>query len=433
MTLRLRDSLTRELKDVVPGSDGVIGIYTCGSTVYGRIHVGNARPFVVFQLMRRYLEWTGRPARFVENITDVDDKIINTARERGISSTELAAEMTDWFFKDTDRLGIGRPDEEPRATQTIAEIIALIQELIAAGHAYESGGDVYFEVGAYPPYGQLSGQRPDELESSGRIEPGEHKRSQVDFALWKAQKPDEDAAWDSPWGRGRPGWHIECSAMAEKFLGREFAIHGGGRDLIFPHHENELAQSESAGRPFAQVWAHNGLLQLSGEKMSKSRGNIERLHDALDRMPVETFIMFLLRGHYASPIDYTDDALEQAAGACATLREKLRAGAGSDPQLITRVQEALDDDFNTPRALALLFEAPASAHDSIVEVLEVLGLGGLAREREAPAEVVELAEQRVAARAARDYAESDRLRDLIAAAGWDVRDTADGYHLYGRD
>ena len=288
-------------------------------------------------------------------------------------------------------------------------------------------------MGAYPPYGQLSGQRPDELESSGRIEPGEHKRHQVDFALWKAQKPDEDTAWESPWGKGRPGWHIECSAMAEKFLGREFAVHGGGRDLIFPHHENELAQSDSAGRPFAQVWAHNGMLQLCGEKMSKSRGNIERLHDALDRMPVETFIMFLLRGHYAGPIDYTDDALAQAGAACATLREKLRSGSGSDPDLIRRVREVLDDDFNTPRALALLFEAPPSARDSIVEVLEVLGLGGLAREPEAPAEVVALAEARQAARAAGDYAGSDRLRDQIGAAGWDVRDGASGYELYHRD
>ncbi len=431
--MRLRDSLTGELKQVVAGSDGVIGIYTCGATVYGRIHVGNARQYVVFQLMRRYLDWVGQPALLVENITDVDDKIIIAARERGISSAQLAQEMTGWFFADTDRLGIGRPDEEPRATETIAEIIALIEELIERGQAYEAGGDVYFAVRSFEPYGALSGQRPDELESSGRIEPGEHKRDPLDFALWKAQKLDEDVAWESPWGSGRPGWHIECSAMAEKFLGREFAVHGGGRDLIFPHHENELAQSCAAGRPFAQVWAHNGMLQLSGEKMSKSRGNIERLHDALDRMPVETFIMFLLRGHYSGPIDYTEDALAQAGAACATLREKLRSGSGSDPDLIRRVREVLDDDFNTPRALALLFEAPPSARDSIVEVLEVLGLGGLAREPEAPAEVVALAEARQAARTAGDYAESDRLRDQIGAAGWDVRDGASGYELYHRD
>jgi cysteinyl-tRNA synthetase len=305
--------------------------------------------------------------------------------------------------------------------------------LIALGQAYEADGDVYFAVREWDRYGVLSGQKPDELESSGRIEPGEHKRDPLDFALWKAQKPDEDIAWDSPWGMGRPGWHIECSAMAEKFLGREFAVHGGGRDLIFPHHENELAQSCAAGRPFAQVWAHNGMLQLSGEKMSKSRGNIERLHDALDRLPVETFLMYLLRGHYAGPIDYTEDALAQAGAACATLREKLRAGSGADPALIAKVREVLEGDFNTPKALALLFEAPPSAHDSIVEVLELFGLGGLAREQTAPAELVALAERRREARAAGDYAESDRLRDAIAAAGWEVRDSASGYELFHRD
>ena len=431
--MRLRDSLTGELKPVVPGADGVIGIYACGSTVYGRIHVGNARAFVVYQLMRRYLEWTGQPVVFVENITDVDDKVIVAARALGISSAELAQQMTDYMIEDTNRLGLGRPDLEPRATETIPEIVALIEELIAAGEAYEAGGDVYFAVRSFAPYGALSGQRPDELESSGRIEPGEHKRDPLDFAMWKAQKPDEDIAWDSPWGPGRPGWHIECSAMAEKYLGREFAVHGGGRDLIFPHHENELAQSSAAGRPFAQVWAHNGLLQLAGEKMSKSRGNIERLHDALDRMPAETFLMFLLRGHYAGPIDYTEDALKQAAAACATLREKLRSGTGSDPELIRKVREVLDDDFNTPRALALLFEAPPSARDSIVEVLQVFGLGGLAEDEEAPAEVVALAERRRAARAAGDYAESDALRDQIAGAGWVVRDTASGFELYPSD
>ena len=269
--MHLRDSLTGELRPVLPGSDGTIGIYACGSTVYGRIHVGNARAYAVYLLMRRYLEWTGRPARLVENITDVDDKIILTARERGIGSDELSREMIGFYTADTDRLGLGRPDEEPQASQTIPEIVALIGELIERGHAYAAGGDVYFAVREWPDYGELSNQRPDDLESSGRIEPGDHKRDQLDFALWKGQKPDEDIAWESPWGMGRPGWHIECSAMAEKLLGRDFAIHGGGRDLIFPHHENELAQSHAAGRPFAQVWAHNGLLRLSGEKMSKSR------------------------------------------------------------------------------------------------------------------------------------------------------------------
>ncbi len=282
-----------------------------------------------------------------------------------------------------------------------------------------------------PAYGALSGQRPDELESSGRIEPGEHKRDPLDFALWKAQKPDEDIAWDSPWGMGRPGWHIECSAMAEKFLGREFAVHGGGRDLIFPHHENELAQSCAAGRPFAQVWAHNGLLRLAGEKMSKSRGNIERLHDALDRLPVETFLMFLLRGHYAGPIDYTEDALAQAGAACATLREKLRSGdgqrSGADRARCARCSRTISTPRGRWRSCSRRRRARTTRSS---RCSQVFGLGGLADDQEAPAELVALAERRRAARAAGDYAESDALRDQIAAAGWVVRDTASGYELY---
>ena len=271
--------------------------------------------------------------------------------------------MSEAYIADTDLLGLGRPDREPRATETMAEIIALIEELIADGHAYEAGGDVYFAVRSFDRYGMLSNQRIDQLlEGAGSAEPGEHKRDPLDFALWKGNKPGEDTWWDSPWGRGRPGWHIECSAMAERWLGREFALHGGGRDLIFPHHENEIAQSEAGGRPFAQVWAHNGMLRLSGEKMSKSVGNIEPLHEAFEKWGAETLIMFLLRGHYASPIDYDDEALEQARRAAETLRNRLRDGGDAqDEALRLAVCEALDEDFNTPRALALLFDAPPAS------------------------------------------------------------------------
>ena len=310
--MRLRDTLTGELRELEPAADGTIGVYVCGPTVYGRIHVGNARPVVVFLQMKRYLEWRGQPVRLVENITDINDKIYDAARARGVRSDDLAAEMARAFIDDTDRLGLGRPDEEPLATETIPEIVALIEELVASGHAYEAGGDVYFAVRSFDRYGELSGQRVDEVESGGRVEPGEHKRDPVDFALWKATKDDEDTWWPSPWGDGRPAWHIECSAMAEKLLGREFAVHGGGRDLIFPHHENEIAQSCSIGRGFARVWAHNGMLRLAGEKMSKSEGNIDQLSDALDRWGPETLIMFMLQAHYASPVDYTDEALERA-------------------------------------------------------------------------------------------------------------------------
>jgi cysteinyl-tRNA synthetase len=430
--VRLRDSRSGELRELVPGPDGRIGLYVCGPTVYGRIHVGNARPFVVFGLMKRYLEWRGQPVNLVENVTDVNDKIYVAAAGLGVPSDELASEMTVAYVADTDRLAIGRPDHEPLASETMAEIIALIEELIADGHAYEADGDVYFSVRSFPGYGELSGQRVDELQAGERVEPGEHKRDPVDFALWKATKADEDTAWPSPWGDGRPGWHIECSAMAEKLLGREFAVHGGGRDLIFPHHENEIAQSCAAGRPFARVWAHNGMLRLSGEKMSKSQGNIDRLSDALDRWGAETFLMFLLQAHYASPVDYDDAALERARAACRTLRNRLRAGAGEDAGLREAVYRALDEDFNTPEALALLFRAPADARGTVAEVLDVLGLGALAREEPPPADVVALAEERRRARERRDFAESDRLRDEIAARGWEVRDGGEGFELYVR-
>jgi len=431
--MRLRDTLTGELRELEPGPDGTIGIYVCGPTVYDRIHVGNGRPVVVFLQMKRYLEWRGQTVRLVENITDINDKIYTAAQGRGVRSDELAAEMTRAFLADTDRLGLGRPDEEPLASETVPEIVAMIEELVASGHAYEAGGDVYFAVRSFDRYGELSGQRPDDVESGARVEPGEHKRDPVDFALWKATKDDEDTWWPSPWGDGRPAWHIECSAMAEKLLGREFEVHGGGRDLIFPHHENEIAQSCSIGRGFARVWAHNGMLELRGEKMSKSEGNIQGLAEALDEWGPETLIMLFLQAHYASPMEYSDATLEQARAACETLRNRLRSGSGEDAGVRDAVCEALDDDFNTPRALAVLFRAPPEARDTVAEVLDVLGLGGLAEMEEAPGEVELLAEARRAARERRDFAESDRLRDEIAALGWDVRDTAGGYELVRRD
>jgi cysteinyl-tRNA synthetase len=429
--MRLRDSLTGEPRELEPGPDGSIGMYFCGPTVYNRIHIGNARPYVVSMLMKRYLEWRNQRVTLVENITDINDKIYVAAAAAGVPSDGFAREMADAYIADTDRLGLGRPDREPRATETVGEIIGLIEELIAGGHAYDADGDVYFAVGTFDRYGQLSNQRTDQLRDGGDTEGGEHKRDPLDFALWKATKPDEDTAWDSPWGRGRPGWHIECSAMAERWLGREFAVHGGGRDLIFPHHENEIAQSQAAGRRFAHVWAHNGMLRLGGEKMSKSVGNIEPLHAALDRWGAETLIMFFLRGHYTAPIDYTDEVLEQARAAAGTLRNRLRDGTGgTDDALREAVAGALDDDFNTPRALALLFDAPPEASGTVAEVLGVLGLGSLAEEPDAPAELVAKARERDEARAGRDFARADALRDEIEAAGWEVRDTPDGTALY---
>jgi cysteinyl-tRNA synthetase len=434
--MRIRDSLTGELRELEPGADGVIGIYACGPTVYDRIHVGNARPYIVFGLMRDYLRWRGQPVRLVANITDINDKIYDAALARGVPSDALAREMTAHYIADTDRLGLPRPDAEPLASETVPEIVALIGELVATGHAYEAGGDVYFSVRSFPDYGALSGQRPDDVEAGARVGLGTHKRDPIDFTLWKANKPDEDTAWESPWGRGRPGWHIECSAMAEQFLGRGFALHGGGRDLIFPHHENEVAQSSAAGRPFARVWAHNGMLRLSGAKMSKSEGNIEPLHLALDRWGAETFLMYMLRAHYASPMDYADEVLEQAQAACETLRNRLRGAPAGEPDagspVLAAVREALDDDFSTPQALAVLFDSPAEEAPAVREVLRLLGLGGLAHDPEPPAAVVELAGRRLRARADRDFAAADELRDAIHAAGWEVRDSPDGFDLVPR-
>jgi len=429
--MRLYNTASRKL-DELPAPPGPIRMYFCGPTVYQRIHVGNARPFVVSMWLKRWLEQSGYDVTLVENITDINDKIYRAAPG---NSAQLAADASRWYIEHKKKNGLGRPDHEPKATETIPEIVALIEELIERGLAYPAGGDVYYRVERYPDYGVLSGRldedsvrNPSEEEEQTAL-----KESPRDFALWKGHKEDEDTWWPSPWGDGRPAWHIECSAMAEKLLGREFAVHGGGRDLIFPHHENEIAQSCSVGRPFAQIWAHNGLLRLAGEKMSKSEGNIDQVSDALDRWGAETLIMFMLQAHYASPVDYDDAALERARAACETLRNRLRWGSGEDVAVREAVCEALDDDFATPRALAVLFRAPPEARDTVAEVLGVLGLGSLAVSEQAPAEVEELAAARDAARAERDFAESDRLREAIAELGWEVRDTAEGHDLVRRD
>jgi len=422
--MRLYNSLTRQVEDLPP-PPGPIRIYTCGSTVYQRVHVGNSRPFVLALWLKRWLAATGYDATLVENITDVDDHVYEEANAQGIGSRDLAERATGWFFEDTGDLGLGRPDVEPRASETIPEIIALVQELIASGHAYAAGGDVYFQVASFPEYGRLSGAQLDEMIAQ---EPSELKRDQRDFALWKAQKPHEDAAWESPWGMGRPGWHIECSAMAEKHLGPVFEIHGGGNDLRFPHHENELAQSRSAGRGFAQIWMHNGMLELDEAKMSKSLGNIVTLRNVLDTWGRETLLLYLMSGHYRQPIAFHDDALEAARGRADRFREVFRnpsepAAAGE----WERLAATLDDDFNTPEALAVMHSW--RDHDLLRRALEVFGLASLAETASAPPAVVELADRRQQARADRDFEQADRLREEIEAAGWEARDVADGYRL----
>jgi cysteinyl-tRNA synthetase len=418
--VRLYDTLTRKLIEL-PQPPEPIGMYVCGPTVYQRAHIGNARPFVVSMWLARWLRERGHEVKLVHNITDVNDKIYEAAPGR---SAERAREATAWYLEDTAGFGLGLPDAQPLATETIPEIVGLIEELVAAGHAYPVDGDVYFRVASFPSYGALSGQRPDQVEEQ---EPNPLKEDPRDFSLWKANKPEEDTWWDSPWGRGRPGWHIECSAMAEKELGPEFWIHGGGLDLVFPHHENERAQSLALDRPFARVWMHNGMLRFTGEKMSKSLGNVETIRDVLDRWGAETALLFFMTAHWRKPIDFSEETMAAAHAQAETLANFLREAPARDgePER-ARLQAVLEDDFNTPDALALFHEWRARGDAvSLRWGLELFGLAGLGAVVEAPAEVVAVAEARAAARERKDWAEADRLRDAIDAAGWEVRDVAE--------
>jgi cysteinyl-tRNA synthetase len=400
-------------------------MYFCGSTVYARIHVGNSRPFVLGMWLRSWLRHSGYDVTLVHNVTDVDDKIYVEAEKLGVPSRELSERVTGWFFEDTEALGLGRPDFEPRASETMAEIIEFVQQLIDAELAYEADGDVYFRVARFPEYGALSGAKRDEMVAQ---EPSRLKEDQRDFALWKSQKPNEDAAWDSPWGPGRPGWHIECSAMAEKYLGPEFEIHGGGIDLRFPHHENELAQSRSLGHPFAHIWMHNGMLELSAEKMSKSLGNVITLREALDAWGREALLVFHLSAVWNKPVDFDDEVMAQASARAERFRDVFRGPHEPTPEgSWERFAAALDDDFNTPAALAVMHEW--RDHDLLRRALGVFGLESLAEQEEAPAEIVDLAARRQTAREVRDFEEADRLRGALEAAGWEARDEADGYRL----
>ena len=442
--MRIFDSLTGTERELEPREPGKVGIYACGPTVYGPVHVGNARPFVVFSLLKRFLSRSGYEVTFVANITDVNDKIYDAAPEG--SSAELAEQMTARYVADTDRLELGRPDAEPRATASIDSIVTLIGDLIDSGHAYASGGDVYFRVRSFEDYGKLSNRPVGEM-TQGEDDEGP-KEDPLDFALWKAHKPGEDTAWDAPWGRGRPGWHIECSAMAEDILGVDFEIHGGGNDLIFPHHENEIAQTEAArGKPLARIWMHNGMLQFDREKMSKSVGNITTLAGAIDEYGRDALVMFFVRSHYRKPVDFSAEALEQAEQSTRRIRELGRrldpaARAAAGPfveEAEARFYAALADDFNTPAALTALFDLVAWMSRSpeplspgpLREMLWCLGLDGLLDPDEdvADAEAQRLLAEREEARAARDFATADARRDQLAALGWQVRDTPEGPRL----
>jgi len=460
--VQVYNTLGRTLQPLRTRAPGEVTMYTCGPTVQSAPHVGHGRQAVAFDVIRRYLEWRGYRVTFVTNITDIDDKIINAAAEQGISTEEVAARATAQFLDAYRRLGVRPPDRLCYATREIPRMLDLISRLVERGHAYPAAGSVYFAVGSFAEYGKLSGRNPDELLAGARIEPGEEKRQPADFALWKASKAGEPA-WESPWGPGRPGWHIECSAMAEGELGFGFDIHGGGLDLVFPHHENEIAQSEAAvgAAPFARYWLHNGMVNLRGEKMAKSTGNVVSLLDLLDHYPPLAVRLFYLRAHYRAPLDFFEDALTDSAASLERLWAfRRRAGQAGTvaPDAVARFAEVMDDDFNTAGAMGVLFDlvreghrrldegedagSQAAAYDAIVEVLGLaepasglddlapsLGAlaGDLGLEAEGSAAALEaLIARRARARAEAAWALSDEIRDRLAALGILLEDGPDG-------
>jgi cysteinyl-tRNA synthetase len=465
------NTLARKKEPLEPIEPGKVGIYTCGPTVYNFIHIGNARPFVIFDTVRRYLEYKGYKVTYVQNITDVDDKIINRANEEGVSASEIGERYTRYFFEDSDALGIRRADHHPKATELIPEMIALVEALLEKGYAYEIEGDVFYEISKFDGYGQLSHQNLDELMEGVRVEVDPRLHHPLDFALWKSAKPGEPE-WDSPWGKGRPGWHIECSVMSSKFLGDDFDIHCGGHDLIFPHHENEIAQSRAAtGKGFARVWLHNGYLNIGGAKMSKSVGNITLVREILNTTKHEVVRHFLLSAHYRKPIDYNEDSFAESESALqrvytaldkaerqARLLEKRpnSQGAGEVPlddlrkKLATDFDEAMDDDFNTPKAMAAIFDTVRSLNkildgpegwkcspDELRAVIEkvrtlgdVLGLfqhGASGADSGLGEKLIDLLiTLRAEARARKDYDLADSIRDRLSDLGIGLEDTPDG-------
>ena len=491
--IRIYNTQTRKKEDFKTIEVGRVRMYVCGPTVYNYIHIGNARTFVSFDIVRRYLMWRGFDVTFVQNVTDVDDKIIKRAGEEGCDAAEIARKYTDAFIEDMHAMGVLDPDKRPRATEEIPEMIELVQRLIDTGHAYEAAGDVYFSVRSFPSYGHLSHRDIDELESGHRdlrashVEGiGDRKRDPLDFAIWKAAKPGEPS-WKSPWGQGRPGWHIECSAMSRKYLGLPFDVHGGGADLIFPHHENETAQSEAAwGETFANYWMHSGMLQINAEKMSKSLGNFLLLRDVLKSVNPRSLRMLMLQTHYRSPLDFSEERLTEAAAALARIEALVArldwaiTNAADIPsplkakELLVQVKQtrnefiyAMDDDFNTAGALGAIFtlvgdlntqlgDATVSrsdipvlrqARESIVELMGVFGIEVVQQPSESgyPAQVVDLAAEladfagtspsdavdalldaRAAARQAKNFALADAVRDRMSDLGFTIEDTPQG-------
>ncbi len=451
--MQLYNTMTRQKEEFVPLVPGVVKMYSCGPTVYNYFHIGNARPFIVFDTLRRYFEYLGYTVTFVQNFTDVDDKLIRRAEEEGTTVPLLAEKYIAAYFEDAGALGIEKASHHPRATENIDAIISLVKDLIEKGFAYEVDGDVYFSTKKFKDYGKLSHQPLEELVSGARISVDERKEDPLDFALWKKRKEESEIAWESPWGMGRPGWHIECSAMAGRFLGETIDIHSGGKDLIFPHHENEIAQSECAhdGAPFARYWLHNGYINIDNVKMSKSKGNFFTVRDITAKYDAEVVRFFMLSAHYRSPINFSDDLMAAAKTGLDrlyTLKERLSAlppSAGELPAEILEKREkffrAMDDDLNTADAIAALFEmaramnilldnggedAASACLTCLTELAGILGLLSGRQAEEIDAEVEALIAQRQEARKAKDFAKADAIRAQLLSMGIVIEDTREG-------
>ncbi|HIW57225.1 MAG TPA: cysteine--tRNA ligase [Firmicutes bacterium] len=461
--MKLFNSLTAKKEEFVPITPGEVKMYSCGPTVYNYFHIGNARPFIIFDTLRRYLEYSGYKVKFVQNFTDIDDKMINKANELGITVRELADKYIAEYFKDAEGLGIHRATVHPRATENIDAIIEIISKLVESGYAYNVDGDVYYSTKKFSEYGKLSHQPLEELESGARIDVSEDKRDPMDFALWKKQKPGEPA-WESPWGMGRPGWHIECSAMANKYLDKSIDIHSGGQDLIFPHHENEIAQSEAAnGCTFANYWVHNGYINVDNKKMSKSLGNFFTVRDVAKEFDYEVIRFFMLSAHYRSPINFSKDLMESAKSSLGRIytcienleflsqnaqNANLRDSEEDSVKTLSGYKDkfiaAMDDDLNTADAISAIFEIVSYANknidsDSSKELIEkyigtIKELGdilGLLQKSQSdvPAEIQSILDERAAARAEKNWGKSDELRDKLKELGYIVKDTKQGQQL----
>lgn len=467
--MKIYNTLTRNKEEFTPLEDGKVKIYACGPTVYNYFHIGNARPFVVFDTLRRYLIHLGYDVKFVQNFTDVDDKIINKAKEEGVSATELSGRYIKEYFDDAEALNVLPADIHPKVSEHIEDIIEFIKNLISKGYAYEADGDVYYATRKFKEYGKLSNQRVDDLESGSRIAIGEVKRDPLDFALWKAQKEESEIAWDSPWGKGRPGWHIECSTMSRKHLGPTIDIHGGGQDLIFPHHENEIAQSEACnGEPFAKYWMHNGYITVDGVKMSKSLGNFFTVRDIRKEFDGDFIRFFLLSVHYRNPINFSDTEMNSVKQGYDRIRNAIEnleflAKNGDDEMtdaekndlkdfgsLEQKFEDAMSDDLNTADAIASIFEMVShaniiskagasreyatSAKEKIQNLCDIIGImqnrSDSSHEDE---KIKKLVDERQEARKSKNYARADEIRDELAEMGITLKDTPQGVQIIYED